>query len=84
MDTTKYSITNTAHEKKGVGQAEQNPVVLVDESSTEETDDESSKFENTVQNIEGTWGQWEERKLWNRLENWIYCPRISNIFFVNL
>ena len=46
-----------AHEKKGVGQAEQHPVVSVDESSTEETDDESSKVEiideNTVQDIEG-------------------------------
>jgi len=57
-DTTKYSITNTAHEKKGVGQAEQHPVVSVDESSTEETDDELSKVEiideNTVQEIEGS------------------------------
>jgi len=57
-DNTKYSITNTAHEKKKVIQKDQHMVDLVEESSAEETDEDCSKVEiideNTVENIEAT------------------------------
>jgi len=54
LDTSNYSITSTAHRKKEASQADQN-VLLVEESSAEETDDEKVEIidENTVEDIEG-------------------------------